>query len=63
MVAPIQLLSEILPKLSRVGLMVDRTYPSFKAIEENAARAARAAGTALVPYYLGNPARRPRDRL
>jgi putative ABC transport system substrate-binding protein len=50
----IEILREILPRLSRVGLLLESAYPGSKAIEDSARTGARKAGATLVPYYLGN---------
>ncbi len=52
----IELLREILPRLARVGLLLDTTYPASKAMEENSRRAAGSYGATIVPYYVTNRA-------
>jgi len=54
LIAPkhIEIMREILPRLSRIGLFVDPSAPGWKAGEENARKAARAAGLDAVVYYV-----------
>lgn len=52
----IELLREILPRLARVGLLLDTSWPGSKAAEESVRSAARSYGTIIVPYYVSNRA-------
>lgn len=52
----IELLREILPRLARVGLLLETGFPASKALENNARGAARSYGATIVPYYISNPA-------
>jgi len=51
-----EILREILPRLRKVGQLVDRTASGCRIIEAGAARAASGAGCALTPYYVSNRA-------
>src|SRR5262249_9951900 len=52
----LEILREILPGLSRVGLLLDTTFPGSKAAEESARTAARTLGLTIVPYYFASRA-------
>ena len=52
----IELLREILPRMARVGLLLDTTSPGSKAAEENSRSAARTFGVTIVPYLVANQA-------
>ena len=47
---------EIVPRLARVGLFVDRNASTCKAIEEHARKATRAIGATFVAYSVNNKA-------
>jgi putative ABC transport system substrate-binding protein len=51
-----EILREILPRLTRVGQLVDRNASGCKVAEEHSRRAARGVGCELVPYYVTNRA-------
>ena len=44
----LELLKEILPRLSRVGVIIDTTSPGSKLVEQNARKAAAALGLSIV---------------
>ena len=46
----IEILREILPRLSRIGLLLDTTYPGSKATEEVARKSAATVGARIVTY-------------
>jgi len=46
----LELLKEILPRLSRVGVIIDTTSPGSKLVEQNARKAAAALGLSIVLY-------------
>ena len=52
----IEIFREILPRLSRIGLILDATTPASKLAEAHAHRTAEALGVTLVPYYASNRA-------
>jgi len=52
----IELLREFVPRLARVGLLLDTTSPGSRAAEENSRRAAATLGATIVPYYVSNRA-------
>jgi putative ABC transport system substrate-binding protein len=52
----IELLRDILPRMARVGLLLDTSSPGSKAAEENARRVARIYGVTIVPYFAANQA-------
>ncbi len=52
----IDIMREILPRLARVGQLVDTTQSGCKVVEEVARQAARSVGAVLVPYYVANRA-------
>lgn len=52
----IEILREILPRLSRYGMLLDTTWPGMKATEENAQLAAQRFGMTFVPYHIANRA-------
>jgi putative ABC transport system substrate-binding protein len=50
----IEIMREILPRLARVGQLVDTTASGCKLVEEQARQAAGTFGAALVSYYVSN---------
>ena len=52
----IELLREILPLMTRVGLLLDTTSPGSKVAGENSRSAARTFGMTTVPYLVANQA-------
>lgn len=52
----LELMREILPRLARVGLLLDTTSPGSKAAEENFRSAAKTFGATSVPYHMTNQA-------
>jgi len=50
----IELLREFVPRLTRIGLLLDTTSPGSRAAEENARNAAKTYGATIVPYYVEN---------
>jgi putative ABC transport system substrate-binding protein len=52
----IDIMREILPRLARIGQLVDTTQSGCKVVEEAARQAARSVGAVLVPYYVENRA-------
>jgi putative ABC transport system substrate-binding protein len=52
----IELLREILPRVARVGLLLDASSPGSKAAEENARRVAKTYGVSIVPYLVSGQA-------
>jgi ABC-type uncharacterized transport system substrate-binding protein len=52
----IELMREILPRLSRVGHILDSTIPGSKVEETNARQAAQKLGIVYVPYYVASRA-------
>lgn len=51
-----EILREILPRLGRVGQLVDRNASGCKVAEANSLKAARDIGCQLLPYYVSNRA-------
>jgi putative ABC transport system substrate-binding protein len=51
-----ELLREILPRLARVGQLVDRNASGCKVVEEHARNAANGMRCELLPYYVSNRA-------
>jgi putative ABC transport system substrate-binding protein len=49
-----EILKEILPRLSRVGQLVDTTSSGCRLIEEHARRSAQQLGIVFMPYLVGN---------
>jgi putative tryptophan/tyrosine transport system substrate-binding protein len=49
-----EILRQIMPRLTRVGQLVDTTSPGCKVIEEHARRAAQHIGAAFIAYPVGN---------
>ncbi len=52
----VDLAREIMPRLARVGLFVDRNAATCRVIEEHARKASHALGAAFVPYYVKDQA-------
>jgi putative ABC transport system substrate-binding protein len=52
----IELLREILPRMARVGLLLDASSPGSKTAEENARRVAKTYGVTIVPYLVSGQA-------
>lgn len=52
----IQILREMLPRLSRVGMLIDMTMTSARPGEQLARNAAQTIGATLIPYYVTNNA-------
>jgi putative ABC transport system substrate-binding protein len=50
----IEIIREILPRLGRVGQLVDTTVSGCRLVEQNSRQAARSVGAVLVPYYVTN---------
>jgi putative ABC transport system substrate-binding protein len=50
----IEILREILPRLARVGQLVDENAFGCKLVEEQARQAARSVGAVLIPYHVAN---------
>jgi putative ABC transport system substrate-binding protein len=49
-----EILKQILPRLRRVGQLVDTTSPGCRIIEEHARRSAQQLGIVFMPYVVGN---------
>ena len=49
-----EILRQIIPRLSRVGQLVETTSPGCRIIEEHARRSAQELGIAFIPYTVGN---------
>jgi putative ABC transport system substrate-binding protein len=52
----IELMREMLPRLARVGQLLDTNVPGSKVAEENARQAAKQLGIAYIPYYVASRA-------
>jgi putative ABC transport system substrate-binding protein len=50
----LEMLKELLPRLSRVGLLLDSTAPGARLIEANARKAATSLGLSVTAYFAGN---------
>jgi putative ABC transport system substrate-binding protein len=50
----IEIFREILPRLSRIGMILDATTPGSRLAEESARKASTALGLTLVTYYASN---------
>ena len=50
----VEMLRQILPRLARVGQLVDTTSPGCKAVAEKTGQAARSLGAIFVPYDVSN---------
>ena len=50
----LEMLKEMLPRLSRVGLLLDSTAPGARLIEANARKAATGLGLSITAYFAGS---------
>jgi len=50
----IEILRELLPRLTRIGFLLDATFSGSKGIETNAQKSALSVGATLVPYYVAS---------